>query len=697
MSGWPPSCALPNETSKPKKGKQGIKDLGNKDGRLLLAALQSGELKIVKADLEKIKKNEIAVIATAEPTTFDACTIHARAIFANGKTWIGKSAPKSAALTRIKKRKPAVIDVESGEDEPQQPSIVYTISSSDSEEPPPPAAPKKHDSTIKADFDPDDPGREKQPPVKQPPPPPPVKQRKVAPPKMHISTVNTDSDPDDASTANKKQPHPVPPVKKRAAPMRTASDPDNPAPAKKNQCIPLKQRKRVIVPSSDIEEEDNLEKQCKASLRDASEDPVGSGDDYVHEQDDESESGMVSTPRSRRICAAKTKGKDMKGKTQASAMKTPAPLAGTVRTSETVVPNVHAPPPPSKPMVTAAPAPPAPLPKPMVAPPPKPMVAVPHQPPTRSSIRRTKASQRPMTAAPFTVTLPTQTSLESVPRTTAPDNTIAASGEIPVSRSPMMSLATGTPQAAAQNPQTGQDIVDSFPPSRLISHASQPAPTQPALRLNRTPMPHSSTPESDVRMDEPPYSSQVYGAQYRTEQYDTEQYATEQYGSDQYETERYDDEDYSMDPPYSDYNIHPYNLPLPRYPNNPPQGHARYARRPYARQGSSGAMQYRPPSQRPLPHPSAMRYRPQYGPPRGRGVSIAGPSRVPASSNMGPSNAGPSRVPASLNMGSSNAGPSRVSTSSNMEPSFSRTFNGDQYWSSGQYEGDENDDSNMLS
>ncbi|KNZ81569.1 hypothetical protein J132_11388 [Termitomyces sp. J132] len=75
--GWPPSCAMPNETSKPKKGKQRIKNLGNKDGCLLLIALQNRDLKFVKADSAKIKNNEIAVIATAEPTTNNASTVHA--------------------------------------------------------------------------------------------------------------------------------------------------------------------------------------------------------------------------------------------------------------------------------------------------------------------------------------------------------------------------------------------------------------------------------------------------------------------------------------------------------------------------------------------------------------------------------------------------------------------------------------------
>ncbi|KAG6901082.1 hypothetical protein C0995_001117 [Termitomyces sp. Mi166 len=147
------------------------------------------------------------------------------------------------------------------------------------------------------------------------------------------------------------------PVKKHAALVCTASDSDNPTSAKKNQCLPLKQQNK---------------------------DSVGLNDNYIHEQDDKSETRVVSTPRTCHICTAKSKEKDVKVKTQASTTKTPAPSVGTVLISKTVVPNIPAPPPPSKPIVSAAPAP--------SAPPPKPVVAVPHQPLIRSSMRPTKAS-----------------------------------------------------------------------------------------------------------------------------------------------------------------------------------------------------------------------------------------------------------------------------------------------------------------
>ncbi|KAG6882558.1 hypothetical protein C0992_011342, partial [Termitomyces sp. T32_za158] len=96
---------MPNETSKHGKGKQGIKGLGNKDGHVLLTSLQSGELKIIKADPEKIKKEVIAVIATADPTSDNAPEVRSRALYASGKMLSGQFAPKSNAATRVRRRK----------------------------------------------------------------------------------------------------------------------------------------------------------------------------------------------------------------------------------------------------------------------------------------------------------------------------------------------------------------------------------------------------------------------------------------------------------------------------------------------------------------------------------------------------------------------------------------------------------------
>lgn len=74
-----------NKTSKRGKEKQGIKDLDSKDGHILLNALQSSQLKVCKANLEKIKTDSIAVITTASPTTSDAPEVCNRALYASGR------------------------------------------------------------------------------------------------------------------------------------------------------------------------------------------------------------------------------------------------------------------------------------------------------------------------------------------------------------------------------------------------------------------------------------------------------------------------------------------------------------------------------------------------------------------------------------------------------------------------------------
>ncbi|KAG5352519.1 hypothetical protein C0989_001953 [Termitomyces sp. Mn162] len=114
----------------PRKAKQGIKDLGNKDGHLLLTALQTSQLEIAKADSDKIKKDKITVIATAEPTTNDTSTVHSHAVFASGKTWVGQPAPKSAALTHVRHKKASTL-TSTVEELPPAPTIK-------------PAPPKKH-------------------------------------------------------------------------------------------------------------------------------------------------------------------------------------------------------------------------------------------------------------------------------------------------------------------------------------------------------------------------------------------------------------------------------------------------------------------------------------------------------------------------------------------------------------------------
>ncbi|KAG5715651.1 hypothetical protein E4T56_gene447 [Termitomyces sp. T112] len=157
---WPPSCAMPTKTSKPKKGKQGIKDLGSKDGHFFLAALQNGKLKNIRSDIKKIKK-----------------------------THIGPAAPKSTAITYVKQKMAAFIEVESDNEQksdlppakvPKQlpPNFLYTISSNSEDLPLAPMAkqplPKKHVVNVSTDSDPDDPSPTQK---RNPPPPPPLAQQ----------------------------------------------------------------------------------------------------------------------------------------------------------------------------------------------------------------------------------------------------------------------------------------------------------------------------------------------------------------------------------------------------------------------------------------------------------------------------------------------------------------------------------------
>ncbi|KAH0581726.1 hypothetical protein H2248_011411 [Termitomyces sp. 'cryptogamus'] len=181
---------MPNETSKPKKGKQGIKDLGNKERCLLLTALQTGQLKIVKAESDKIKNDEIAVIATAKPTTFNSVTVHSCAVFASGRTWIGLLAPKSTTATHVKHKKSLNLT-----------SIVEVASANKQETNPPPTANKNKSHSSDSEELPSAPNA------------------KQAPSKKHVVTTETDLDPDNPISANDSQPSPPPPVKQASLRM----------------------------------------------------------------------------------------------------------------------------------------------------------------------------------------------------------------------------------------------------------------------------------------------------------------------------------------------------------------------------------------------------------------------------------------------------------------------------------------------
>ncbi|KAG5333734.1 hypothetical protein C0989_004997 [Termitomyces sp. Mn162] len=120
---------MPHKTSKPKKGKQGIKELSSKHGHLLLIALQSGELRVVNTNPIKIKNNKIAVITTAKPTSNNAPTVYGQAIFAMQEaTYVkidldneqktnstGKPAPKSMAATHVKHKKSTYVKIKFNE------------------------------------------------------------------------------------------------------------------------------------------------------------------------------------------------------------------------------------------------------------------------------------------------------------------------------------------------------------------------------------------------------------------------------------------------------------------------------------------------------------------------------------------------------------------------------------------------------
>lgn len=634
---------MPNETSKPKKGKQGIKDLGNKDGRLLLTALQNGELKIIKADPEKIKKDEVAVIATAEPTTSDASTVHARAIFASGKTWIGNPAPKSTALTRVKRKKPLIIDVMSDDEQDiilpptvkndkshhppplkKQSSIkpVYTISS-DSEELPPAPAMKQPLSS-----GPDESTTAKN----KPPPSRPVLNAAL---KKHVPTSMTDSDPDDPSSVKNAQPalkKAQPPPSLPAQPL-VMIDSDDPSPVKKRvQPPPLRPLKRqsskkhvttIASNAEDNRDPSDSKKRRRLSPPDACEDPVGSGDDYIHEHDDESESGIALTPRTRRTRTAKGKGGNAKGKGKARAqdgneasidvsMVRVNSRVNTQAYSATQVNTMKPAKPPASGDTATRPV--------MVKEPGSPGGGGSHTPSDHSDLVSRQSAPLTDSSLPHL-----DTSTKIAPPPPKKPTALGSSGW-PASTH-RAKTAQGLVDAFLSSSRLNRSTVDQPVPADSTEHRPSPPSHEPLdgnnIQSNRvtTPVPRppfSRSTQVDVTMDEDLYSAQDY--------------------DDQYNTDMYGNGDFNMDSAYMNYDVHNapahrplYNLPQ-HYPRAPPRGHQRYPRRPYPR----GAMLYPPPSQGPHRHPSDLRYHPQHGPPRSHGASSAGPSRAPALSNIGP-------------------------------------------------------------
>ncbi|KAG6886698.1 hypothetical protein C0992_002761 [Termitomyces sp. T32_za158] len=628
IKGWPPSCAMPHETSKPnkmKKGKQGIKDLGNKDGRLLLAALQEGELKIIKADLDAIKNDEIAVISTAAPTTSDSSNVYSRCIYASGKTTVGKRAPISAAVTRVKRRR-KIIEIDSDDDEIILPPAAAKVSlyrSSDSEEKP--TATQKRIATVDIDSNDGSPVVEKnKSPHTEDPPPPSVP-----------NTLSTTEQPPSIPNAATKQPPSIPNT------LATAMAITSP-----------------VIPSVQHENSSDTNKRRRLSLPDASKDPFGSGDDYVQEGDEESETGVARSPRTRRT-RSKGKGRSTKGKEKEKERANHAPTTTLAQTKtrtntmksakSTSAPDVkHTSMPSSAHSVpgattmamvtTATPATTLTTTSAAAAA----AAAAPPNPSTAAALKYLgKCYTRPATPTPASIDTATPPPAEMPPPRPKISSTSAPK-------------AVDGPQAAAHRSRLGQKIVDTFPPSKQeVEQNGTPSTVVKSIPINGTesgtvnessqavgsmPPSFSEPGHFDVPMDSVPYFSHGYDGQYDAEMYN-------------------DDNPYPMETGYMSYDA-AYDFP-PRFTSIPPRGDPRYARHPYLHQGSNGLMRYQPASRGAHPA-SAMRYRLQYGPPRGRG-------RAP---NNGP---GPSaRVPSSSNMGSRNYS--------------------DQYWgSSGQYDEEEID------
>ncbi|KAG6905624.1 hypothetical protein DXG01_001550 [Tephrocybe rancida] len=100
---WPINCPLPTETRN--KG-NGIKDLGVRNARTLLAALQNEQLWLVAKLTQDLIESKIPVIMTISPSSFDEPGSCPKSLFANGSITTGDPALASAAATRVKRKMP---------------------------------------------------------------------------------------------------------------------------------------------------------------------------------------------------------------------------------------------------------------------------------------------------------------------------------------------------------------------------------------------------------------------------------------------------------------------------------------------------------------------------------------------------------------------------------------------------------------
>ncbi|KAG6905146.1 hypothetical protein DXG01_004553, partial [Tephrocybe rancida] len=95
MNGWPAACLFPLEMAK-LRNSQGIRGLGNTQGRILLLVLQQQQVHLNEKDQEAICNDEVPIITTADPTSDDPQGTYKRQLYYSGKiVRIGGPAPIS--------------------------------------------------------------------------------------------------------------------------------------------------------------------------------------------------------------------------------------------------------------------------------------------------------------------------------------------------------------------------------------------------------------------------------------------------------------------------------------------------------------------------------------------------------------------------------------------------------------------------
>ncbi|KAG5338730.1 hypothetical protein C0989_006394 [Termitomyces sp. Mn162] len=238
ITGWPPSCPMPNEMSKQEKGKQGSKELGSKDGCVLLNTLQNHQLKGVKTTFKKFEE-EIAIITTADLTTNDS-------------------------LMMTKDSKPSQTKHVAANNETEDDSATVKKATSKPLLPPAPSkqhSQKKHVTIVSDKTNIDMPTA-----------------RKDDKPSgtRHLATVSSKT-ADDANLLPSLSLNKQPSQKRHVVIVSSEMDIDIPM----NKSL-LNQKKPVTITSTDSEGDKVLfdSKHCRLSPPDASEDPIGSNNNY---------------------------------------------------------------------------------------------------------------------------------------------------------------------------------------------------------------------------------------------------------------------------------------------------------------------------------------------------------------------------------------------------------------------------------